>query len=189
MEFRSLVDIVSSTFARQEYLSLNQKVVYLGALFDAMDKEQEKLLARADMDSFFESVRKSEMIMRSEFKCEADEEVAYSKVLGKLKDFSSATTLLDTLLCKSYERRSAARISLQDWKGCLGDVECCLTNFELSQELTILLQTRQAQAMQSLGRFDEAEDTLGKALLLNPKSEELQRMLQGLTLERGPVHD
>lgn len=189
MEFRSLVDIVSSTFARQEYLSLNQKVVYLRALFDAMDKEQEKLLARVDIDSFFETVRKSELILRSEFKCEADAEVAYSEALTELNEFSSATALLETLLCKIYERRSTARMYLQDWQGCLEDVEWCLSNGKLSQEHTISLRMKQVQAMQSLRRFEEAEDVLGKAILLDPKNDELQRMLQQLSLERDPVHD
>jgi tetratricopeptide (TPR) repeat protein len=183
-EFRFLVDEASSRYPKEEYPSLYRMIVYLGALFDAMDKEQSKLLETEDIDSLFETVRQAELVLRGKTKLDADTaEATYSHALENLEDLANVTKLLDTLLCNLYEKRAAVRALAQKWDGSLEDIETCLTKFEPSQDMTIRLQTQRAHALQALGRVVEAKEAIGKAILVNPQSEELQKKLRQLNLQ------
>jgi tetratricopeptide (TPR) repeat protein len=159
-------------------------IVYLGALFDAMDKEQSKLLERGEVDSLFETVRQAELLLTEKTKPDADKaEATYSHALEKLDDLASVTNLLDTLLCNLHEKRAAVRALAQNWDGCLEDIETCLSKFEPSPDMTIRLQTQRAHALQALGRVVDAKEAIGKAIMLNPQSEELQEKLRQLNLQ------
>ena len=179
-EFRVILDKVSLIYPKECHPSLHQKVTYLDALFNVMEREQDKLLNSKAIDTFFETVQENELILTKETWEDTEAEIVYSEALAKLEPLACETKLLDTLMCNLYERRSTAKFSLQKWEGCLADVDFCLDKFEVSPEMTIQLLVSRTNVLQAMGLLQDAKEGIGKALLMHPQSKELQEKLEEL---------
>jgi len=179
-EFRVILDKVSLIYPKECHPSLHQKVTYLDALFNVMEREQDKLLNSKAIDTFFETIQENELILTKETWEDTEAEIVYSEALAKLEPLACETKLLDTLMCNLYERRSAAKFSLQKWEGCLADVDFCLDKFEVSPEMTIQLLVSRTNVLQAMGLLQDAKEGIGKALLMHPQSKELQEKLEEL---------
>ena len=195
IRMRELVNEAVATFPNQA--GLQQKLAYLGALFDAIEKEQADLLTTVanDRASMVEAIQKAELLCRpqgqepNDTKKESTNETVLSLLtttIDSLGVYRSHTKLLDSLLLSLHAQRCDVRATT-DWEGLLVDAEACLalqasTALPSSGSVSspLVYHKLRAKALHGLGRNDDAREALGKAVLMQPQDKELQEMMEAL---------
>ena len=164
--------------------SLKQKLTYLNALFDAVEKEQASLLKAADPEKVVTDMQRAERCLQQQLHegdgCGgADEEQTLTVAIDLLEPYKEHTKLLDPLLSRLHEQRCEKR-NHDDWAGILVDAEACLA-LQCTTD-PVRFHKLRAKALQRLGRTADAKEALGKAVLMQPQDTELQELMEALDM-------
>jgi tetratricopeptide (TPR) repeat protein len=197
------VEAALKMYRREKHASLHQKLVYLQALFRAMEREQADLLNTCDNDNpstLFQTIETAECnldegINREQEKNQwAQAETDYTNALHRIQFITSHTELLDDIFAKILDHRSSVRLKLQNWNGALDDADACLqgntntttkNNKHLSSAgVVTALHARRSDALHQLGRMQEAGQALDKALAISPKNKTLLSKINRLQLAK-----
>jgi tetratricopeptide (TPR) repeat protein len=195
LAYREKVKEALRRYCREKHGSLHQKLVYLQALFRAMETEQADLLENCDNPStLFKTIETAENNLLEGINKEqrnrwSGAETAYTNALNRIQFIMSHTELLDDLLARILDNRSSVRLKLQDWNGALDDADACLiTNTKkkhLSSACVVMaLQARRSDALHQLGRMQEAGQALDKALAISPRDKTLLSKINRLQLAK-----
>lgn len=136
---------------------------------------------------FFKQVTLSEASFRTGLDSEKkekflDAETHYSEAIDTIERLVAKTSLLENLNCQLHEHRSAVRLALKDYKGSLADGDAMMSEFKLSTESAVRIQTLRAEAYEGLGRTEAAKETLGKILIADPQNRDIRSKLQKMSL-------
>lgn len=166
--------------------SMHQKTLYLETLFEAVEKEQVKLLQHVEASngtaSFFKDVVESETNIRTGYSHLQDEQYAlavkhYSDAMQLLSSFEKETSLLDEMMVEIRSKRACAALELGDAEQCLSDTSILLerkdTNAAEAGARVGLLKMH-GKALFKAGRVEEAKETLAKLKIMCPQDNDVE---------------
>mmetsp|Transcript_39079 Transcript_39079/g.79685 ORF Transcript_39079/g.79685 Transcript_39079/m.79685 type:complete len:365 (-) Transcript_39079:130-1224(-) len=186
MQLRCLVDSAASTYPKSDSTTnLHQKISYLNALFDAVMKEYSEVVQFiGESQCFFDDVIAAEVEFRTanKFALEKDFVSAETHYCNAEERIPSELecTLLDSLRCQILWNRANVRFNIGKVEESLKDT-ATLLKASVPTEITVSLQKLRANALSKLGRCEEAKVAVGKALIVNPRDEDLQMKMKDLT--------
>lgn len=190
LQLRGHVDRAESLTADGS-AGLKQKVAYLRSLFDATVKEYEDLIATISNSQrdFFADIKTAEMGLRSGNLAVQEEKFEsalshYDRTMEcvEAESLKSATKLLNSLRCQVYWNRANVRFKLEKTEDALDDLEQLLQN-EVPADIKGFAEKLRSKILGALGRDEEAREAAGKALVVDPLDEELQKSLADQKLE------
>jgi tetratricopeptide (TPR) repeat protein len=196
LAYRENVEAALRMYRRENHGSLHQKLVYLQALFRAMEREQEDLLENCDNPStLFKTIEAAEYNLIEGINKEqrrnqwSEAENSYTNALHRIQFIMSHTELLDDMLARILDNRSSVRLKLHDWNGALDDADACLLTKTKEKHLSsacvvMALQARRSDALHQLGRMQEAGQALDKALEISPRDTTLLSKINRLQLAK-----
>jgi tetratricopeptide (TPR) repeat protein len=179
MQFRTHVNTAATTFSKENYSSLHQKLKYLRALFDAMEGEQADLLTEGN--ELWTNVTKAEQDFKAAQQQSASSEWQlavdlFAQALENVEQYTEKTKLLDPLQWQLHFARGTIRIE-EKLDGGLEDIMYCV---EAPLEGGNMAQVHflRATALSSLGNMEDAKEALAKACMIAPKNEEWKEQLE-----------
>ena len=172
--------------------SMKQKITYLNALFQAVNKEQTDLIqsfrgGEGSMESlaslFFYDVKNAEIEVRTGYGHLQNlkfttAEKHYNHAMTLILKYTEPeqkekrTNLLDTLVCQIFENRAVACLETGNIDQSLEDINK-LFEFKLPLEMRVKALKMQAKIFEKLGKIEDAKESLGKAKILCPQDEEV----------------
>lgn len=185
MQFRKHVN--ATTFSKEMHGSLHQKLAYLTALFDVMEREHAALVNEGD--ELWTHITKSERLLKAGVELQTaqkwDDAVnSYSQALDLITPYCSKTKLLDPLQWQLRFVRGTIRIKeLSDTEELgLEDVNFCASAPD-DEGLPIAdVHALRATAFSNLGKIQDAKEAMAKAIIMGPKHAALTKWKEQLEI-------
>ena len=195
MKFRTHVDGAATTFcSKTDFSSLHQKLKYLNALFDAMEREQADLLETGDdldddLDELYDdgvTIVNNANNNAAEQDFKAAQQSAYSGwqaavdlstlTLEKGELYTTTTKLLEDCCAAA----AAAAAVDDDTTTTTTTALLLLLAREQEEGTTSIAQVHflRATALASLGKLNDAKQTLVKAIMIEPNHVEWKEQLK-----------
>lgn len=163
--------------------SMHQKIVYLDALFQAIEKEQDKLIrsvaklgkgGKSGMQIFLQSTIDCEIETKTGHGHLQDKKFAislkhYNYALSLISPYLEQTSLLDAIMVDIRIKRASTRFQLKNFTDCLEDTFFLLERKDTAEDsIRCELLSLHAKALMEVGREKEGQEALGKLHLIRP---------------------
>lgn len=172
--------------------SMNQKITYLQNLFEAIEKEQSKLLKHLQKEQkhsqFIQNITDAEINVRTAFGHVQDEkyqkaEQHYNHAIVLIDSYSKFTKLFDPLVVEIRCKRAKISLELNRPEKCLEDTTILLENQSESTHARAQVLKLHAKALIALNRVQDGKKTLGKLQIICPQDDEVVQLLDKLSLD------
>ena len=195
-EVKSTIRKAKEVFPKSDFESMHQKTLYLETLFEAIVKEQAKLLrkiktANTSTENFFKNLVESEQNIRVGYTHFQDSKYAlsvkhYNHAMKLLTPFINDTNLLDDYVLEIRSKRAPAELEVGDTKSCLEDTRILLEHKDAKAfgGRAGLLKIH-GKALIKAGEVIDGKETFAKLKILCPEDddEEIKKLLDGLKID------
>jgi hypothetical protein len=190
MQFRTQVEEAATLFPKDEHVSLHQKISYLRALFDAMEREQGALLNEVNL---WDDVTKAERTLKAGLEKQTAREwqdavELYSEAIDLVEPYLSKTKLLDPLQWQLHFVRGTIRIkalSPSEAEPGLEDIDYCAQHPDEGSPMADVHALR-STALGNLGKLEDAKEALAKAIMMGLKHPAMEAWKQQLEVWESP---
>ena len=194
-EFKPCISKSKQVFVDANAKSMHQKTLYLETLFDAVQKEQVKLLKKVKTTSntakFFKDLVETETNIRTGFSHLQDGKYAmavkhYNHAMKLITPFLDDTALLDEMVVEIRFKRAKAALELGKAEDCLEDTKILLERQDTSAgDVRVDLLKIHGKALIKSGNVQEGKATLSKLRLMCPQDndEEIAKLLESVKVE------